>query len=147
MNKKIIFSLLSVASLFFTVSCKTKVVPISSRIAKVWSASSVKENNVEVYKTGAVTNTKPGYLNYKLDLSTPPNVTIKEVDGGTYVGKYTVTDTKITITGLTPEPTGTSGSLSFTITSFTETELILTADQDYAKTGGKRNIYTLITSK
>ncbi len=147
MNKKIIFSLLSVASLFFTVSCKTKVVPISSRIAKVWSASSVKENNVEVYKTGAITNTKPGYLNYKLDLSTPPNVTIKEVDGGTYVGKYTVTDTKITITGLTPEPTGTSGSLSFTITSFTETELILTADQDYAKTGGKRNIYTLITSK
>lgn len=147
MNKKIIFSLLSMTSLFFTVSCKTKVEPITSRIAKVWSASSVKENNVEVYKTGAITNTKPGYLNYKLDLSTPPNVIIKEVDGGTYVGKYTVTDTKITITGLTPEPTGTSGSLSFTITSFTETELILTADQDYAKTGGKRNIYTLITSK
>lgn len=147
MDKKIIFTLFSTVSLFFIVSCKTKVEPISSRIAKVWSASAVKENNVEVYKSGAATNTKPGYLNYKLDLSTPPNVTLKEVDGGTYIGKYTVTDTKITITGLTPEPTGTGGSLSFTITSFTETELILTADQDYAKTGGKRNIYTLITSK
>lgn len=133
-----------VLGLILTQSCKTKVAPVSERIAKIWTALSVKENNVEVYKLNGTSNTKPGYATYRMDLSTAPNVVIKEVDGGSYTGKYTIEgDKTLKITGLIPEPTGTGGNLSFTITSLVDGELVLTANQTYPKTGNTTNIYTL----
>jgi hypothetical protein len=148
MNKRLLFSTIITFGVFVIFSCKPKVAPVSERIAKIWTASSVKENDTEVYKTGGTANTKPGYSTYKLDLSTPPNVTIREIDGGTYTGTYSVTATTLSIKGLTPQPTNTSGNLDFTITSLSDegTNLVLTGTKPYAKTGNTTNTYTLITS-
>ncbi|MCP9769843.1 hypothetical protein EGI22_18210 [Lacihabitans sp. LS3-19] len=117
-------------------------------MAKIYTASSVKENGTEVFSKAGTSNTKPGYGSYKMDLSKPPTVTIRDVDGGTYTGTYSVTATTLTISELTPQPTGTGGGLSFAITSLSDTgtDLILTANQTYPKTGNTTNIYTLVSS-
>jgi hypothetical protein len=146
--KKII-SLLTVAVLIFSVSsgCKEKIAPFSERVAKIWSARIVLENSAVVYSSGGTGNLKPGYSSYKLNLSSPPNATITEIDGQTYSGTYSVTgENKITITGITPEPTGTGGTLEFTVNSLSadNTELIVTLNGLYPKTGNTTNKYTLI---
>ena len=46
-----------------------KVAPVSERIAKVWTASKIDENNITVYTKGA-TNIR-NYTGFKLDLSRP----------------------------------------------------------------------------
>jgi hypothetical protein len=144
MNSKPIYFALLLVSLTFFMACGDEVAPVSERIAKVWTAASVKEGSTEVYKVGATTNTKPGYASYRLDLSTPPSVTIKDVDGGNYSGKYTIIgDKTLSITGLSPEPTGTGGTLEFTITTLDDASLILTATKSYPKTGNTLNVYTL----
>jgi hypothetical protein len=148
MNKRLLFLSIITFGVFVIFSCKPKVAPVSERIAKIWTASSVKENGTEVYKTGGTSNTKPGYSTYKLDLSTPPNVTIREIDGGTYTGTYSVTATTLSIKGLTPQPTGTGGNLDFSITSLSDDgiSLVLTGTTPYPKTGNTTNTYTLTTS-
>ncbi len=148
MNKRLLFSSIIALGVFAVVSCKPKVAPVSERIAKIWTASSVKENGTEVYKLGGTSNTKPGYSTYKLDLSSPPTVTIREIDGGTYTGTYSVTATTLSIKGLTPQPTGTGGNLDFAITSLSDEgkDLILTATTPYPKTGNTTNTYTLTSS-
>jgi hypothetical protein len=145
MNKKVLFSTLFSVGVFLFSACGPKVAPVSERIAKVWIAAAVKENSTEVYKKGGTSNIKPGYSTYKLDLSAPPAVTIREIDGGTYTGTYTVTATTLSIKGLTPQPTGTGGNLDFTITSLSDegTDLILTSTTPYPKTGNTTNTYTL----
>jgi hypothetical protein len=137
------------AVLFLAQSCGPKIPPVSERIAKIWIASSVKEDNVEVYKTGGSANIKPGYSTYRIDLSAPPKAVIREVDGGTYTGTYEIVGSnKLTIKGLSPEPTGTGGTLEFTITTLSEdgTALVLTANQAYPKTGNTKNVYSLVTN-
>jgi hypothetical protein len=148
MDTKILLSTLLIVSLLIFSSCGTKVAPVSERIAKIYTASSVKENGSEVFNKTGTSNIKPGYGSYKMDLSSPPKVSIKDVDGGTYTGTYSVTATELTINGLTPQPTGTSGNLNFTITTLSDTgtELILTAKQTYPKTGNTTNVYTLVSS-
>lgn len=148
MNKRLLLSTLFAFGVLIISSCGPKVAPVSERIAKTWTASSVKENSTEVYKTGGTTNTKPGYSTYKLDLSAPPAVVIREIDGGTYTGTYTVTATTLSIKGLTPQPTGTGGSLDFTITTLSDDgkSLVLTATTPYPKTGNTTNTYTLVSS-
>ena len=148
MNKKILFFELMILGIYLFSACVPKVAPVSERIAKVWTASSVKENSTEVYKTGGSANTKPGYSTYKLDLSAPPAVTIREIDGGTYTGTYTVTATMLSIKGLTPQPTGTGGNIDLSITSLSDDgkNLTLTSTTPYPKTGNTTNIYTLITN-
>jgi hypothetical protein len=148
MNKRLLLSTIFAFGVLIISSCGPKVAPVSERIAKIWTASSVKENSTEVYKTGGTTNTKPGYSTYKLDLSAPPAVVIREIDGGTYTGTYTVTATTLSIKGLTPQPTGTGGSLDFTITTLSDDgkSLVLTATTPYPKTGNTTNTYTLISS-
>ncbi|NBA84377.1 hypothetical protein GVN16_01305 [Emticicia sp. CRIBPO] len=148
MNKKILLSAILACSVFVISSCKTKVTPLSEKIAKVWTARLVKENNEIVYQNGATSNIKPGYSSYRLDLSSAPTAIIKDVDGGTYSGTYSLQgETKLLITGLNPQPTGTGGNLNFTITSIGDAELILTADQAYPKTGNTTNTYTLISAQ
>lgn len=148
MNRKVLLSTLFAFGVLVISSCGPKVAPVSERIAKVWTAASVKENSTEVYKTGGTANTKPGYSTYRLDLSAPPAVTIREIDGGTYIGTYTVTATTLSIKGLMPQPTGTGGNLDFTITSLSDegTNLVLTGTTPYPKTGNTTNTYTLVTN-
>jgi hypothetical protein len=125
-------------------SCKPKVPPASDLAKKIWIAQSVKENNVEVFKTGSSSNPKPGYGSYRLDLTTPPTVTLKDIDGGSYTGTYTVTSTLLSLKGLTPQPTGTGGNLDFTISTINETSLVMSNSQPYPKTGNTTNIYSLV---
>jgi hypothetical protein len=145
--KKIV-SLLAVAVLLFSISvgCKEKIAPFSERVAKVWTAGLVLENTAVVYSSGGTGNLKPGYSSYRLNLSSPPNATITEVDGQTYTGTYTVEgENKIVISGIKPEPTGTGGTLEFIVNSLSadNTELIVTLNGLYPKTGNTTNKYTL----
>jgi hypothetical protein len=149
MNRTVYLTILFAFGVIIISSCGSKVAPVSERIAKVWKAASVKENAVEVYKTGGGSaNTKPGYVSYSLDLSAPPAVKIKDVDGGTYTGTYSVTATTLSIKGLTPQPTGTGGNLDFQITSLSDegTNLVLKGTIPYPKTGNTTNTYTLVTN-
>ena len=149
MSTKILLSTVVAFGVLILVSCGPKIPPVSERIKKVWTVQSVKENSVEVYKLGGTTNTKPGYSTYKLDLSVPPAVTIREIDGGTYTGTYSITGTNVlSIKGLTPQPTGTGGTLEFTITTLADDGLtmVLTATQPYPKTGNTTNTYSLVSS-
>jgi hypothetical protein len=150
MNKKNITLCLFAAFVIILNSCGTKIPPVETRMAKIWTVSTVTENAVEVYKSGSATNAKPGYSSYRLDLSTKPTAILKDVDGGTYTGKYTIIGgNKLSITGLTPEPTGTGGNLDFSITGLDDkaTTVILSATQNYPKTGNTKNVYTLVAGK
>ncbi|WP_341224618.1 hypothetical protein [uncultured Arcticibacterium sp.] len=131
----------------FLISCGDKVDPISERVAKVWIPRLVLENSAVVYSAGGSGNVKPAYSSYRLNLSSPPQASLTDVDGQTYSGTYSVDgETKLTISGLTPEPTGTGGTLVFTINSLPDdaSELEITLNGAYPKTGNTTNKYTLI---
>lgn len=131
----------------FLVSCGDKVDPISERVAKVWIPRIVLENSSVVYSAGGSGNIRPAYSSYRLNLSSPPQVSLTDVDGQTYSGTYSIQgESTITVSGLTPEPTGTGGTLVYTINSSPEdgSELIVTLNEPYAKTGNTINKYTLI---
>lgn len=128
--------------------CKPKIDPVSTRIAKTWSARIVKHGSSIVYSRGGSSNTNPGYANYSLNLASAPNVRLTEVEGTTFTGNYEVpSDTKLILNNLSPEPTGTSGVLEYTIQSITEdgTEMVILGTA-YAKTGGTVNTYTLTSN-
>jgi hypothetical protein len=54
----------------------------------------------------------------------------------------------LTLSDLSPEPTGSGGTLSFSITSIDEDgkNLVLTATQGNPKTGNSVNVYTLVAN-
>ena len=147
------------ASIFFTIAivamvagcsgCGKKVAPLSEVIGRVWSAQTVKEGSTIVYTKGATTNVRAGYSNFKLDLSSPSKVTYTEFDGNTFTGTWAVSESatgnKLTLTGLTPQPTGTTGTIEFTINSYSETEFSLTRTTSSPKTGGTINSYNLVS--
>ncbi len=127
-------------------SCK-KTLSTAERVKKVWVARVVKENSTIVYSSGGSNNIKPSYSGYRLNLSSAPTATISEIDGQSYTGTYTVEgDSKIIISGITPEPTGTGGVLEFDIVSLAEdnSELVVKLSTAYPKTGNTTNEYTLI---
>lgn len=145
--KKIGFLLISLTTLaFIGTSCKPAVAPVSERIKKTWTAQSVKEGSTVVYTKGGSANTKPGYANFSLNLASAPTATLKEVDGNTFTGSYSLpTDTKLSLTGLTPPPTNTGGTIEFTIVSFSDTQMVLARTTASSKTGGTINEYTLVS--
>ena len=141
--KKIAILLFACSFLIF--SCgKEKAVPVSDKIKKNWIANTVKEGSTIVYTKGAANNAKPGYSSFQLRLLASPSATLVEFDGNTFSGQYELTgDTKLTLKNLSPAPTGTGGTIEFTIDSITDTQLILTRTTPSQKTGGTTNIYTL----
>lgn len=145
--KKIGFLLISLTTLaFIGTSCKPTVAPVSERIKKNWTAQSVKEGSTVVYTKGGASNTKPGYANFSLNLASAPTFTWKTVDGNTFTGSYSLpTDTRLLLTGLTPPPTNTGGSVEFTIISFSDTQMVLARTTADSKTGGTINEYTLVS--
>jgi hypothetical protein len=122
-----------------------KTPPLSERIAKAWTARIVTENNTMVYTRGGTSNVRPTYSNFKLDLSSAPTARYTAYDGNTFVGQYSVQDNPqtLTLTNLQPSPTGTNGTISFTISSISDTELVLTRNSADQKTGNSTNVYTL----
>jgi hypothetical protein len=137
-----------VIGVFLLSGCKPKVKPLSEIIGKVWSAQVVKHGSTTVYTKGVTTNATPGYVNFRLDLSSPTSVTYKEADGNTFTGQWELqegTTNTLILKNLTPQPTGTSGTIQFTINSSSETELVITRTTASQKTGGTINNYTLVS--
>ncbi len=143
--KKIAILIVSLVSIAVS-SCKEQVLPVSEKIKKTWTANIVKEGSAIVFTKGASSNTKPGYSSFTLNLLIAPSVTFKEADGNTFTGQYElVGDTKLVLKNLTPIPTGTGGTIEFTINSVTDTALDITRTTTSQKTGGTINNYSLVT--
>lgn len=135
---------LFVAIGLLSTSCKKDPPPLSERIAKAWSAGTIREGSTVVFTKGGASNAKPGYSNWKLVLSSSGTVTYTEFDGTVFTGQWELSgDKKLILKNLTPQPTGTSGTIEFDITSFEDTMMTLTRTTSSVKTGGTVNQYTL----
>ena len=143
--KKQLYILLLVAGLG---GCQPKPVsPITDLISKIWKANTVKEADLLVYTIGATNNIKPGYTNYRLDLSQTEKVILKDVDGRVTTGTWSVsTDNKrLILVGLTPQPTNTGGTIEYYILTDPDgSSLRLERTAESRKTGNSVNQYALI---
>lgn len=136
--------ILIVAIGLLTVGCKKDPPPLSERIAKAWSASTVREGSTVVYTAGAASNAKPGYSNFKLVFNSSGAVTYTEFNGNTFTGQWELNgDKKLILKNLNPQPTGTNGTIEFDITDFGDTQMTLTRTTSSVKTGNTINQYTL----
>lgn len=127
--------------------CKDKTKPLSERIAKAWTAETVNQDNTTVYTRGASSNIVPGYSGYKLTLSVESGVnkaTMVEFNNDSFVGTWELDgDTKLILKNLVPQPTGTGGTIQFTINSIDDSKLVITRLDASKKTGDTINKYTL----
>jgi hypothetical protein len=134
---------------FVATGCKEKVKPVSERIAKAWTAESIKHGSTVVYTRGGSNNTTPAYSGFRLTLtnaSGAKTVSLTEFDGSTFSGTWELEgDTKLILKDLTPQPTGTGGTIEYTITSLEDAKLVLNRLKASSKTGGTLNEYTLTT--
>jgi hypothetical protein len=134
-----------VAMLATTCGTKTPEPTTSDKLKKVWIIQTVKENSTLVYTKGATSNIR-NYSTFRLDLSNPSAVSITDYDGLTFTGQYEVSsDTRLVLKNLNPQPTGTNGTIEFTINSMSDTQLDLTRITTNPKTGGTTNQYVLST--
>lgn len=150
--KKTQYTLLITLSAFFYIltGCKKEepAVPVADRIKNSYVAASVNEGTATVYTSGGTSNTKPGYSQFRLNLSNPPAVTYTAVDGTVFTGTYTVVgDNQIVLSGLTSsagQPTGTNGTITFTISDLGDGSApTLTRTTADPKTGNTTNVYKL----
>lgn len=148
MRNNILKPALALLFVAFAFSCKEKIEPVSERIKQVWQPRLVVQGSTTVFSRGGQNNIEQGYSSYRMNLSAAPAVTLTEVDGTSFTGTYSVDaeGTTLTLTGLNPIPTGTDGTLSYTISSFEDGELRLVLNANYAKTGGTTNTYTLVSN-
>ena len=129
---------------FLVVGCKPKVTPLAERIVKSWTVSSVKEGNNVVFTQGGTTNIRPGYTSFRIELQSSGTVVFTDFDGTRFTGQWELQgDTKLVLKNLTPQPTGTSGTIEFTISDFTDTSMTLTRPTANVKTGGTVNVYQM----
>jgi hypothetical protein len=129
--------------------CKQTPKPLSEIIGRAWVPQTVNHGTNLVYTKGAATNPTPGYSNWRLDLTSPTSVTYREFDGNSFSGQWEVQETgtgnKLILKNLTPQPTGTNGTVEFVINSSSETEFTITRTTSSQKTGGTVNKYALVT--
>jgi hypothetical protein len=117
----------------------TPTVSVATLVKKVWTVNSAQWDGVTKYDKTSSSNVVQGYSQYKLDLSTAGSVTLTEFDGKIFTGTYSVaTDgLSLTLNGLTSAegaPTGTGGTISYTILSTpTATGLSLQQTTAYVK--------------
>jgi hypothetical protein len=146
MNKRLPIVLgLTLCFLVALAACKKKP-PLSERIAKAWVAESVKHDNVQVYIGGGDNNSAPGYSNYALRLNSDKTVTLTEFEGTTFTGTWELRgETGLILRGLGPvEPTGSNGTLEYTIKSIEDNKLVISLVSTSIKTGNTINEYTLV---
>lgn len=128
--------------------CRAKVItPITDLLSRVWKADIVNEGETLVFTLGSTTNIKPGYANFRLDLSQPGRVSLKDVDGRLVTGSWTVsTDNKrLILDNLNPKPSSTGGIIEYYITGEpTNASLRLERTAESRKTGNTVNKYQLI---
>jgi hypothetical protein len=147
--KKIVFFSLSILIL---AACTTtpKAKPLAEVLRTVFFAQQVKHNNAIVYTKGGASNTVDNYRKLKMDLTAAGNVSFTDFDGNTFNGNYSLsTDNKtLTFSGLTPVPTGSGGTIVFSVVSFQESpaQVVLSRSAASVKTGNTVNEYTLTTT-
>lgn len=126
-------------------ACKKKKPPLSERIAKAWTAESVRHDNTQVYSRNGSNNSVPGYVAYLLILGTDNSVSLTEFDGNSFTGVWELQgETRLILKNLGPEPpTNSGGVLEFTIKSIEDNELVLSRVSPSTKTGNTVNEYTL----
>ena len=130
---------------FAVAGCTPKVTLMSERIIKSWAISSVKEGNNIVFTQGATNNIRPGYTSFKIELQSNGTVVFTDFDGTRFTGQWELQgDTKLVLKNLTPQPTGTSGTIEFTISDFTDASMTLTRTTANVKTGGTVNVYQMM---
>ena len=143
-NYAILFCLVLAVTLI-TAGCKKKVKPLSERIAKSWSAESVKHNTTVVYTRGGSGNSVPGYSSWRLNLSSS-TATYTEFEGNTFTGTWELEgDSKLILKNLTPQPSGSGGVVEFSIISIDDAKLVIKNLKANKKTGDTLNEYTLTT--
>jgi len=131
-----------IALALISTGCKKKVKPLSERIAKAWTAESVKEGSATVYTRGGSNNITPDYSNLRLDIS-GSSVSYTEKDRTTFVGTWELEgDSKLILKGLNPQPTGSGGVVEFSIVSIDDAKLIIKNLKGSPKTGNTINEYT-----
>ncbi len=110
---------------------------------KIWVADRVSENSTVVYERNGSTQIR-NYSAFRLDLSSPPSAILTEVDGTILRGQYEIRGrNQLLLSGLTPIPTGTDGSISYTMT-FVDEVLELVQTTSNLKTGHTKNTYRLV---
>ena len=145
MKKIILYSLI----LLCFVGCQAKVItPITDILSRVWKANIVNEGETLVFTLGSTTNIKPGYANFRLDLSQPGKVSFNDLDGRLVTGTWTIsTDNKrLILDNLNPKPSSTGGIIEYYITGDpTSASLNLERTAESRKTGNSVNKYQLIS--
>ena len=128
-----------------TAGCKKdKTKPVSERIAKSWTAETVKHGTAVVYTRGGASNVEARYSNFKLALSSDGTATYTEFDKNTFIGKWALEgETILVLSALAPIPSGTNGTIKFTITSLDDSKVVLTRIDTSVKTGNTINQYSL----
>ncbi|WP_353722909.1 hypothetical protein [Dyadobacter sp. 676] len=126
--------------------CKKDAKPVSERIAKAWTVESAKHDNVVVYTRGGSGN-KTDYSGFRLTLTNTngtKTASLTDVDNKTFNGNWDVEgDTKLILKDLTPQPTGSGGTIEFTISGLGDSKVTLTRLKASPKTGNTINEYTL----
>ena len=152
MKKPYYTFLIALCTLFYVLaSCKpsTPAVPVSDQVKNNYVAASVNEGSATVYTSGSTSNIKPGYSQFRLNLSNPPAATFTTVDGITFTGTYSLSsdNSQIILTGLTSsanqQPTGTNGTITFAISELADGTVTLTRTTPDQKTGNTTNVYRL----
>ena len=140
----LLIALLTVFYVFTGCKKPPVVPPVSERIKNNYVAASVTEGGTTVYTSGGTSNSKPGYSAFRIDLSNPPAVRLVSVDGTISTGTYAlVGETQLVLSGLNPAPTGTNGTITFTISELADGTVTLTRTTPDAKTGNTTNVYKL----
>jgi len=140
-------NIILITLIFVICSCgKTDTpTPVSELIKKTWIPQTVQENSTVVYTKGASSNIKMGYTNFQLSLSGTSSASLTEFDGNTFTGTYELQgETKLILKNLNPQPTGTSGTIEYSITKSSATNLDLNRITSSLKTGGATNTYALV---
>ena len=139
-------SIILIIIAFFIFSCgkKEEILPLSTKIKKVWTPETVKESGTLVYTKGATSNTKVGYSQFKLDLSSATVAVLTEFDGNSFTGTWELqNDTKLVLKNLNPVPSLTTGTIEFTVNSASETILNISRTSQNPKSGNTLNEYLL----
>lgn len=146
MKKSIYFLLYPfLFALALVTSCRNPTVaPFTERLAKVWVANIVKHGSTTVYSKGGV-STVTGYTSFRLSLGSSASANLTELDNNTFIGQWEVSPDEKTLTlkNLSPQPTGTNGTILYSIISVDDTKLNLVRTVVSQKTGGTVNDYSL----
>lgn len=143
-------AIICLVTLSFLAGCKgNSPTPVSELIKKVWTVQVARENSTVVYTKGGSNNVKPTYSRFILDLSSAQGTSVRltEIDGTSFGGTYTLSsdNKRLTLNGLSPAPTGSNGTIEFTITGeVSATSLKLVRTTPNPKTGNTNNEYDLV---